>query len=100
MSKSWPTGTTTLCCSIDSLLTFTYLTTCIYSELGNALKSLIALRGVGGLWKGLGPTLLRDVPFSGIYWGVYESIKAYYDVTLPEIKFTFVSGAVAGSVRA
>lgn len=71
----------------------------IISELGNALRSLIALRGISGLWQGLTPTLLRDVPFSGVYWGVYESIKAYYSVTVPEVTFTFFSGAIAGSVR-
>lgn len=31
--------------------------------------------GVLALWRGLGPTLLRDVPFSAIYWSAYENLK-------------------------
>lgn len=67
-------------------------------EVGNALRSLIAYEGVSGLWRGLGPTLCRDVPFSGVYWAVYESIKQHYSVSVPTFGFSFCGGAVAGSV--
>lgn len=36
-----------------------------YLEAHQALKSLLDYHGYKGLWKGLGSTLLRDVPFSG-----------------------------------
>ncbi|KAM0786671.1 hypothetical protein ACM66B_002119 [Microbotryomycetes sp. NB124-2] len=31
--------------------------------------------GFSSAWRGLPPTLWRDVPFSGIYWAGYEGIK-------------------------
>lgn len=31
---------------------------------------------VGEIWRGTGITLLRDVPFSGLYWGLTEALKA------------------------
>ena len=41
-----------------------------------ALRAEIAAGGVGTLWRGLGPTLARDVPFSAIYWFGYEQLKS------------------------
>lgn len=69
-----------------------------FTEVGQALRSLLKQQGVLGLWKGLRATLLRDVPFSGIYWTSYEIIKSVSDVTNPTTMFSFVGGAAAGSV--
>lgn len=59
---------------------------------------MVASEGMLGLWRGLGPTVFRDVPFSGIYWAVYESFKAHNGVTVPTFWITFFGGAIAGSV--
>lgn len=49
---------------------------------GRSLRAVLAedmvqQGGVRGLWRGLGPTLWRDVPFSALYWAGYEKIKAF-----------------------
>lgn len=67
-------------------------------DVGKALKSLVNTEGVLGLWRGLGASLYRDVPFSGIYWAVYESLKTHYEVSSPTLLFSFAGGAIAGSV--
>ncbi|KAL4856181.1 Mitochondrial carrier protein MTM1 [Chlorella vulgaris] len=33
------------------------------------------LRAAGRLWRGVGATLARDVPFSALYWGMVEPIR-------------------------
>ena len=40
------------------------------------LRREVAAHGVASLWRGLSPTLWRDVPFSGVYWMGYERLKA------------------------
>lgn len=62
------------------------------------MQHMIAAEGVFGLWRGLGPTVFRDVPFSGIYWAVYESLKKQNNVTVPTFWFSFCGGAISGSV--
>ncbi|KAL5278140.1 SLC25A40 family protein [Megaselia abdita] len=71
-----------------------------YSDLSKAIKELVRNEGVIALWKGLPPTVLRDVPFSGIYWTCYESIKGYFNVTTPTFQFSFLAGAAAGMISA
>lgn len=69
-----------------------------YNEVGRALKEMINFYGISGLYKGLGPTLLRDVPFSGIYWVSYETLKKKFEVTNPTFSFSFLAGGLSGCV--
>ena len=60
--------------------------------------------GVSSLWTGLTPTLLRDVPFSCVYWSIYESLRRRAKAAHPQQQLTtsasFAAGAVAGSIAA
>ena len=63
----------------------------------------MAKQGVRGLWNGYTATLLRDVPFSALYWPLYEQTKASLAALNPSeapnsFPVTFLSGALAGSV--
>ena len=39
------------------------------------IQDMVRQRGTASLWRGLTLTLWRDVPFSGIYWWGYETIR-------------------------
>ncbi|KAG1714869.1 Solute carrier family 25 member 40 [Nymphon striatum] len=69
-----------------------------YFETGKAVKDLVKHRGYLSLWRGLGPTLLRDVPFSAIYWSSYEYLKYSFNQKDPEIWFSFTAGATSGTL--
>ncbi|BFZ06238.1 hypothetical protein BsWGS_09276 [Bradybaena similaris] len=75
-----------------------------YSEIRTAVRDTVRHNGLLSLYRGLGPTLLRDVPFSAIYWTGYETFKSYILTTTghPTLSFheSFGSGALAGSVAA
>ncbi|RFU76414.1 mitochondrial carrier domain [Trichoderma arundinaceum] len=45
-------------------------------ETFNGIRSMVASHGYTSLWRGLTLTLWRDVPFSGLYWWGYESIRS------------------------
>ena len=66
---------------------------------------MVTVNGFGSLWRGLPPTLWRDVPFSGIYWFTYEALRgAFVNVGQGgngrEFAHAFSCGAVAGAVAA
>lgn len=81
------------CCIVQNCFFFCPI------EVGGALKMLVKQDGVTGLWKGLFSTLLRDVPFSAVYWMNYETIKSFFGTTTPSFGFSFLAGAISGSVR-
>jgi solute carrier family 25, member 39/40 len=66
-----------------------------------SIRTLVREQGARSLWRGLGPTLWRDVPFSGIYWAGYEGWKKYFTQrghSGPLV--AFISGAVSGTTAA
>jgi solute carrier family 25 protein 39/40 len=48
-----------------------------YSVVFRDLSQAIHEYGWRSLWRGLTPTLWRDVPFSALYWMSYEGLKRY-----------------------
>jgi solute carrier family 25, member 39/40 len=52
----------------------TYLQASSTSALRDVAAAVQA-RGVGVLWTGVIPTLMRDAPFSAVYWSLYEWTK-------------------------
>jgi solute carrier family 25 protein 39/40 len=78
--------------------------------IGGAL-SFVRREGVAKLWRGAVPTLWRDVPFSCLYWTVYEWLKrrtlpppspsgAGLAEPTPSAATSFGCGALAGAVSA
>ncbi|KAF8078563.1 mitochondrial carrier domain-containing protein [Lyophyllum atratum] len=66
-----------------------------------SVRALVRERGVLSLWRGLGPTLWRDVPFSGIYWASYETWKrAFARQGREGVWVAFISGAISGTSAA
>jgi len=71
----------------------------------DALRQNSLHGGWRNLWRGVGPTLWRDVPFSAIYWLSYENFKTRLsnNVNLNESAYdrfyvSFSAGALAGTV--
>ncbi|KAG5648040.1 hypothetical protein DXG03_007075 [Asterophora parasitica] len=66
-----------------------------------SVRGLVQERGVLHLWRGLGPTLWRDVPFSGLYWASYEAWKKAFARHGKEGAWVaFISGAISGTSAA
>ncbi|XP_066466563.1 mitochondrial glutamate carrier 1 [Tiliqua scincoides] len=66
-------------------------------------RELLRNKGIAGLYKGLGATLLRDVPFSIVYFPLFANLNKLGQKT-PDVKapfyVSFLSGCLAGSTAA
>ncbi|KAI0238709.1 Solute carrier family 25 member 40 [Lamellibrachia satsuma] len=75
-----------------------------YQQLGLAVRSSVEQGGAMSLLRGLAPTLLRDVPFSAVYWLGYEYLKSQQmqarGATKPRFTESFISGALSGMCAA
>ncbi|KAJ7103468.1 mitochondrial carrier domain-containing protein [Mycena belliarum] len=66
-----------------------------------SVRGLVRDNGVRFLWRGLGPTLWRDVPFSGLYWAGYETTKkAFARNGQSGAGVAFFCGAFSGTAAA
>lgn len=66
-------------------------------------RDLLRSRGIAGLYKGLGATLLRDVPFSIVYFPLFANLNQLGRPASAEkspFYVSFLAGCVAGSTAA
>ncbi|XP_042540493.1 solute carrier family 25 member 40 isoform X2 [Dipodomys spectabilis] len=75
-----------------------------YKELRQFISQKVSEDGWVSLWKGWAPTILRDVPFSAMYWYNYEILKKWLceksGLYEPTFMISFTSGALSGSFAA
>ena len=73
-----------------------------YRQLHAVVQSARASTGWRTLWLGWAPMMMRDVPFSAIYWSFYESLKASLLPSTPTqlstFAVSFTAGALSGSI--
>jgi solute carrier family 25 protein 39/40 len=82
----------------------------------SSIRKIVQTQGLSSLYRGLAPTLWRDVPFSAIYWCTLEALRQSWGTTNEssralssdtttsslsrEFLQSFLNGMVAGSVAA
>lgn len=71
-----------------------------YLEMVKAIDRQIHAEGIRSLYRGWVPTILRDVPFSALYWGGYEFFKQMCNQQKPDAWFSFIAGATSGTIAA
>ena len=85
----------------------------VFTTTLHGLRDMVRAQGYTSLWRGLTLTMWRDVPFSGIYWWGYESVRktltTLRNPSAPPHAFrdhphastfvdSFIAGAVSGAV--
>ncbi|XP_008584256.1 PREDICTED: solute carrier family 25 member 40 [Galeopterus variegatus] len=75
-----------------------------YKEVHQFVSKKVSEDGWISLWRGWAPTVLRDVPFSAMYWYNYEILKKWLSeksgLYEPTFMINFTSGALSGSFAA
>ncbi|XP_001377649.1 probable mitochondrial glutathione transporter SLC25A40 isoform X1 [Monodelphis domestica] len=73
-----------------------------YKELHLFIRRKLSQDGWISLWRGWSPTVLRDVPFSAMYWYNFEVLKKWLckcsDNHESTFAINFTAGALSGSI--
>lgn len=75
----------------------------LFLDAFTGVRSMVKTEGMASLWRGLFPTLLRDVPHSAIYWMMYEELKRKLEINtqtthIQQFQYSFIAGATSGTV--
>lgn len=61
-----------------------------------ALGGIWRAEGIRGLWRGWGATIMRDAPYSGIVFAIFERLKPVFGTDMKgKFGASFVSGLTA-----
>lgn len=72
-----------------------------FSAVWRGVREMVHREGAKALWRGLLPTMLRDVPFSAIYWMGYEELKRSPILSdRSHFESSFIAGASSGMIAA
>lgn len=72
-----------------------------YSELFPIIRNAVRQEGILSLWRGLSPMLLRDVPFSMVYWLGFEQFKVMLLTRMEYCAMVpFLAGSISGAIAA
>lgn len=69
-----------------------------YSGMMQGAKSIVQKEGFRGFFTGLGISLVRDVPFSGVFYPVYQSFKSFYGMMLSDQRSQAANNALITSL--
>ncbi|KAJ6666738.1 hypothetical protein lerEdw1_020462 [Lerista edwardsae] len=97
-------GSATVVSPIELVRTRMQFSPLTYKQLRAYIIRNVTETGWLSLWKGWSATILRDVPFSALYWYNYEYFKKMWCKRAgkcePTFLISFPSGAAAGSIAA
>jgi len=87
----------TFICPLELIRTKMQSVQLSYREVGDAIKSSIRNAGVLSMMRGLGPSLLRDIPFSG--WYCLEKCIHLFFVALSSFFISEICRPIRWTVR-